>query len=222
MKGYAEFKITLARELAQGGFSAPPKTLEGQTGPSLFESVFQFHDQSLKDTFQLNSEEALEKASRMLELARRIEFFSIGMSYPVAYTACHKLRLIGLPASTQCDSHLQLLAATQLQKGDVAFAISCSGNTKETVDCLQTARQNKAATLCLTNCMKSPITAHADVVLYATPSEVKYFQAPLASRVTQLALVDALFVSIAQRRKNKTTLYLQKAGEKLLEHKFRK
>jgi RpiR family transcriptional regulator, carbohydrate utilization regulator len=222
MKGYAEFKITLARELAQGGFSAPPKTLDGQTGPSLFESVFQFHDQSLKDTFQLNSEETLEKASRILELARRIEFFSIGMSYPVAYTACYKLRLIGLPAATQCDAHLQLLAATQLQKGDVAFAISCSGNTKETVDCLQTARQNKAATLCLTNCMKSPITAHADVVLYAAPSEVKYFQAPLASRVTQLALVDALFVSIAQRRKNKTTLYLQKAGEKLLEHKYRK
>jgi RpiR family transcriptional regulator, carbohydrate utilization regulator len=222
MKGYAEFKITLARELAQGGFSAPSKTLDGQTGPSLFESVFQFHDQCLKDTFLLNSEETLEKASRMLELARRIEFFSIGMSYPVAYTACYKLRLIGLPASTQSDSHLQLLAATQLQKGDVAFAVSCSGNTKETVDCLQTARQNKAATLCLTNCMKSPITAHADVVLYATPSEVKYFQAPLASRVTQLALVDALFVSIAQRRKNKTTLYLQKAGEKLLEHKYRK
>ena len=222
MKGYAEFKINLARELAQGGFSAPPKTLDGQTGSSLFESVFQFHEQSLKDTFQLNSAETLQKASRMLELARRIEFFSIGMSYPVAYTACHKLRLIGLPASTQSDAHLQLLAATQLQKGDVAFAISCSGNTKETVDCLQTARQHKAATLCLTNCMKSPITTHSDVVLYAAPSEVKYFQAPLASRVTQLALVDALFVSIAHRRKNKTTLYLQKAGEKLLEHKYRK
>ena len=222
VKGYAEFKITLARELAQGGFSAQQKTLDGQALPSLFESVFQFHAQSLKETFQLNNEETLQKASRMLELARRIEFFSIGMSYPVAYTACNKLRLIGLPASTQLDAHLQLLAATQLQKGDVAFAISCSGSTRESVECLETARQHKASTLCLTNCMKSPITAYADVVLYATPSEVKYFQAPLASRVTQLALVDALFVAIAQRRKNKTTLHLQRAGEKLLEHKFRK
>ena len=53
-------------------------------------------------------------------------------------------------------------------------------------------------------------------------SEVKYFQALLASRITQLALVDALFVSIAQRRKNKTTKHLQQAGEKLLEHRLEK
>src|SRR5687768_2020023 len=29
---------------------------------------------------------------------------------------------------TQADSHLQLIAATQLQKGDVAFRISCSSS----------------------------------------------------------------------------------------------
>ena len=78
------------------------------------------------------------------------------------------------------------------------------------------ARQGRATTLCLTNCMKSPITAQADMALYAAPSEVKYFQAPLASRITQLALVDALFVSIALRRKNRTLAQLQSAGIKLL------
>ncbi|MBM3801124.1 MAG: MurR/RpiR family transcriptional regulator [Acidimicrobiia bacterium] len=216
--GFANFKISLARELAQGGFSAGLKSAEDQG--SLYESVFQFHAQSLRETLQLNSEATLEQASRMIELARRVEFFSIGMSYPVAYTACNKLRLIGIAATTQSDSHLQLIAATQLQKGDVAFGISCSGSTYETVQCLQTARQNKATTLSVTNCMKSPITEHSDLVLCATPSEVKYFQAPLASRITQLALLDALFVSIAQRRKNKTAAHLQRAGEKLLEHRL--
>jgi DNA-binding MurR/RpiR family transcriptional regulator len=58
------------------------------------------------------------------------------------------------------------------------------------------------------------------MVLYATPSEIKYFQAPLASRITQLALVDALFVSIALRRKNRTLAQLQSAGIKLLEHRI--
>ncbi len=222
VKGFASFKISLARELAQGGFSGTPRAADGQGAGSLYDSVFQFHAQSLRETLQLNSEETLDKVSRLIELARRIEFFSIGMSYPVAYTACNKLRLIGISAATQSDSHLQLIAATQLQKGDVAFGISCSGSTHETVQCLKVARENKATTLSVTNCMKSPITAHSDLVLYAAPSEIKYFQAPLASRITQLALVDALFVSIAQRRKNKTTTYLQRAGEKLLEHRLKK
>jgi len=222
VKGFASFKITLARELAQGGFSAGLKAVDGQTASSLYESVFQFHAQCLRETLQLNPAATFEQFSRTIELARRIEFFSIGMSYPVAYTACNKLRLIGIAATTQSDSHLQVIAATQLKKGDVAFGISCSGSTLETVQCLRIARENKATTLSVTNCMKSPITEHSDLVLYATPSEIKYFQAPLASRITQLALVDALFVSIAQRRKNKTTRHLQRAGEKLLEHRLKR
>jgi DNA-binding MurR/RpiR family transcriptional regulator len=113
-----------------------------------------------------------------------------------------------------------MINATQLRKGDVAFGISCSGSTTETVRCLEIARQGRATTVCMTNCMKAPITAQADMVLYATPSEIKYFQAPLASRITQLALVDALFVSIALRRKNRTLAQLQSAGIKLLEHRI--
>ncbi|HEV7927138.1 MAG TPA: MurR/RpiR family transcriptional regulator [Verrucomicrobiae bacterium] len=217
-KGFADFKITLARELSQVGLSASQRA--GQKNASIFENVFEFQSQSLKETLQLNTSEDLEKVSRALELARRIEFFSIGMSYPVAYTACAKLKLIGLRASAECDSHMQMINATQLRKGDVAFGISCSGSTTETVRCLEIARQGKATTLCVTNCMKSPITAQADMVLYATPSEIKYFQAPLASRITQLALVDALFVSIALRRKNRTLAQLQSAGIKLLEHRI--
>jgi RpiR family transcriptional regulator, carbohydrate utilization regulator len=217
-KGFADFKITLARELSQVGLSASQRA--GQKNASIFENVFEFQSQSLKETLQLNTSEDLEKVSRALELARRIEFFSIGMSYPVAYTACAKLKLIGLRAAAECDSHMQMINATQLRKGDVAFGISCSGSTTETVRCLEIARQGKATTLCVTNCMKSPITAQADMVLYATPSEIKYFQAPLASRITQLALVDALFVSIALRRKNRTLAQLQSAGIKLLEHRI--
>jgi DNA-binding MurR/RpiR family transcriptional regulator len=218
VKGFADFKITLARELSQGGLSVSQKA--GQENGSIFQNVFEFQNQSLRETLQLNSADNLEKVSRALERARRIEFFSIGMSYPVAYTACAKLKLIGLRAAAECDSHLQMINATQLKKGDVAFGISCSGSTTETVRCLEIARQGRATTLCLTNCMKSPITAQADMALYAAPSEVKYFQAPLASRITQLALVDALFVSIALRRKNRTLAQLQSAGIKLLEHRI--
>lgn len=219
-KGFAGFKIALAQDLAQAGFSSHANGLGNLSNTSPFESVFQFHTRCLKETLQLNTEKTVLEASRILELARRIEFFSIGMSYPVALTACSKLRLIGFPASTQSDAHLQIVNATQLGKGDVAFGISCSGRTRETVRCLKIARERKATTLCITNCMKSPITEGVDLALYAAPSEIKYFQAPLASRITQLALIDVLFVLIALRRKNRTTTRLQIAGQELLEYRI--
>jgi len=220
LKGFADFKIGLARELAQGGFPGTPESNSNLDNLSLFERVFHFHAQSLTETMKINRQETLQEASRLLERARRIELFSIGFSYPVAYTARSKFRLIGLPASTEFDSHMQLVAASQLRRGDVGFGISCSGKTRETVECLEVAGSKGATTICLTNSMKSEIVRHADLVLYATPSEVKYFQAPLASRITQLAVVDALFVAIALKHKNRTAAQLQDTGEELLRRRL--
>ncbi len=214
LKGFADFKIALAREMAQGGLSAPAESA-GQNG-SVFEKVFHFHAQSLVETLQINREQTLRDASRALERAKRIELFSIGISYPVAYMASCKFRLIGLRADAQFDSHMQVIAATQLRKGDIAFGISCSGSTRETVQCLQVARAHGATTICLTNSMQSPITTHADLALFATPSEIKYFQAPLASRITQLAVVDALFVFMAQKHRDRTAAQLQSSAGELL------
>ena len=119
LKGFAEFKIALARELAQSGFSgfAPGSDAAPSQNGTVFDKVFQFHAQSLVDTLQINSQETMRQAARALERARRIELFAIGISYPIAYLASCKLRLIGLPASAQFDSHMQLIAATQLGKG---------------------------------------------------------------------------------------------------------
>jgi len=155
-----------------------------------------------------------------IDRGRHIEVFSTGISFPIAYLASCKFKLIGLPASTQFDSHMQLIAATQLRKSDVAFGISCSGSTRETVRCLEIARSRGAKTICLTNSMKSPITACADLALFATPSEVKYFQAPLASRIAQLAIIDALFVFLAQKHKERTAVALRNAGEELLKQRL--
>jgi DNA-binding MurR/RpiR family transcriptional regulator len=218
-KGFAQFKIALARELAQSGFSG----VEGngsEQASSLFEKVFRFHAQSLMETLRINSEENLHKVALALDRGRHIELFSTGISFPVAYLAACKFKLIGMPAATQFDSHMQLLAATQLRKSDVAFAITCSGSTRETVRCLEIAQGRGAKTICLTNSMKSPITAYADLTLFATPSEVKYFQAPLASRVTQLAIVDALFVFLAQKHKDRTAVELRNAAEELLKQRL--
>jgi RpiR family carbohydrate utilization transcriptional regulator len=221
-KGFAQFKIALARELAQSGFSgfAAGDDRDGEENHSLFQKVFRFHAQSLMETLQMNSEETWRQAAMALDRGRHIELFSTGISFAVAYLTACKFKLIGLPASTQFDSHMQLIAATQLRKSDVAFGISCSGSTRETVRCLEIARARGAKTICLTNSMRSPLTACSDLALFATPSEIKYFQAPLASRITQLAIIDALFVFLAQKHKERTAVELRNAGEELLKRRL--
>lgn len=215
LDGFADFKIALARDLAQSGLPTGGADQDG----SLFSEVFKFHGQSLGETLRINSEESLERVAHALERARRIELFSIGLSYSVAYTAYCKFLLLGLPATAHFDSHIQLINATQMKAGDLAFGISVSGTTRETVQCMEVAKANGATTVCLTNAMKSTITSYSDHALYATPGEIKYFQAPLASRVTQLAVIDALFVFLALKHKNRTAERLQQSAEALQERR---
>jgi len=216
-QGFVEFKIALARDLAQSGF---PAGLAEQNA-SILDKVCQFHSQCLLDVPQINPKSTFDRVAQVLEKARRIEIFSIGLSYPVAYTASSKLMLLGLPAAAQFDPHLQLITATQLKAGDVAVGISCSGTTSETVQCLEVAKAKGATTICLTNAMNSPIAACSDMCLYATPGEINYFQAPLASRITQLAVIDALFVHLALKSQTKTATRLQQQGEALLKRRLR-
>lgn len=210
--GFADFKIALTRDLAQRALPAGDYSKRG----SLLDKVFQFHAQSLSDTLSINSTKTIERVAQALAEADRIAFFSIGLSFPMAYTASSKFTLLGLHATAEPDAHMQRILASQLCAGDIAFGISCSGTTLETVECLAAAHSQGATTICLTNAMKSTITQHSDLSLYAAPSEINYFQAPLASRITQLAVIDALFVILAVKNKNKTAARLQQSAQALL------
>lgn len=220
LKGLPALKIALARELAERVLPLlHPKTAAAAEAPSILERVFEEHVKSLRQTVRLNTAGALNEAAESLLHARRVVLFSIGLSFPVAYSLYARLRFIGLPAFIEFDSHMQLAAAAEMARGEVAVGISVSGYTAETIECLRASRTCGAKTICITNSIDSPMARAADIRLYAAPSEVKYFQAPLASRVTQLALADALLVILGLRQKRKALAHLRRAEEYLLQRR---
>lgn len=220
LKGFPALKIALARELSEPVLF-PGKKVENQDGiPLIVQRVFEQHVESLRQTLRLNTAETLNTAVEFLLAAKRIVLFSIGLSYPVAYSLYARLRFIGLPAFIEFDSHLQLAAAAEIGRGEVALGISVAGSTRETVECVRLSKLRGARTICITNSVNSPLAQTADIPLYAAPSEVKYFQAPLASRVTQLALADVLLVLAGLRRKPQALAHLRHAEEYLLKRRI--
>jgi DNA-binding MurR/RpiR family transcriptional regulator len=220
LKGLPALKIALARDLAEPVFAFPQEGNDRSGSTDILHRVFQEHLKSLNQTLQLNSVSSLNAAAGALLKARRIVLFSIGLSYPVAYSLYARLRFLGLPAFIEYDSHLQLAAAAEMHRGEVAIGFSLSGSTSETVECLHVSHMRNAKTICITNSVDSPLARAADIKLYAAPSEVKYFQAPLASRVTQLALADALLVIVGLQRKQKALTHLRRAEEHLLNRRI--
>ncbi|MDE3179942.1 MAG: MurR/RpiR family transcriptional regulator [Acidobacteriota bacterium] len=216
LKGLPALKITLARELSGPLFMSRDRS---KTAPPL-QRIVDEHIKALRETLRLNPPKTLKRAAKFINGASRTVLFSIGLSYPIAYTIYAKMRFIGLPAMIEYDSHLQLAAAAEMRPGEVAIGISMAGNTRETVESLRLARDRGARTLCITNSIDSLVAQAAQIPLYAAPSQVKYFQAPLASRVTQMALADALLDELGAHRRRQALAHLRRAEEHLLQRRM--
>jgi len=128
------------------------------------------------------------------------DIYGFGSSALTALDLQQKLHRIGMNAYAFSDIHLALPSAAILKPMMVAIAVSHSGTTAEANDALQRAHLAGAVTVAITNEPMSPLGRAADFVLATNAGENRYRSGAMSSRIAQLALVDALFVRIAQRR----------------------
>ena len=142
---------------------------------------------------------ALRTAVDAIAGARRIDVVGIGASGLVALDLQQKLHRIGLMAFGWTDAHAALTAVALTGPSDVLVAISHSGTTTDVLEPVTLAADRGATTVGLTNFGGSPLAAAAGVVLTTAARELPLRSAATASRIAQLAVVDCLFVGVAQR-----------------------
>ncbi|MFD4788313.1 MurR/RpiR family transcriptional regulator [Streptomyces sp. NPDC058459] len=165
---------------------------------------------ALEDTGAGVDVAVLGRAVDVVAEARRVDIFGVGASAFVGQDLHQKLHRIGRVAFVWTDRHAALTAAALLGPGDVALAISHSGETEDTVEPLQAAAENGATTIALTNAPRSTLAQGADLLLTTCARETPFRSGATVSRIAQLALVDCLFVGVAQRSYEVATAALEK------------
>ena len=198
LSGFQALKISLA---AEGGGEKVSTHIQKEDDPfTMFEKVSNDIYLSLEKTRHVLKPESLNGASKALCSAGKIALFGLGNSASVANDGAHKFLRAGLNAVAYSDNHMQVIAASHLQKGDVAVGISHSGSSKDIIDALRIARNQGATTIAITNEGKSPVLKVADIVLFTSAEETRHNILGLTSRLTQLAIIDALYFSIVYGR----------------------
>jgi DNA-binding MurR/RpiR family transcriptional regulator len=115
------------------------------------------------------------------------------------------------------DAHLALTSAVLLRPGDVAVGVSTSGRTPDVLAPLREARKAGAATVAITNNPRSPMAGLVDHLLISAGRETAFRPGALASRISQLLVVDCVFVGVAQRTFD-TSQEALKATRQALDH----
>jgi len=215
LEGFREFRIALAQDLAPSVQLIHKDILPGDDANAITEKVFYADIQGLQDTLKILDKDEMQKAINAILSARRIEFFGVGGSSPIADEAYHRFIRIGLPSRFVGDSHAQIVVAMSLGKGDVVVGISHSGQTESIVKAIRTAREQGVTTIGITNYIKSPLAQTADIKLLTAFREIAYRNENMAARVAQLAIIDALCVNVAARMKDKALKALERLQQLL-------
>lgn len=204
-KGYPDFKLKLASEIAHAEMAARTGNtryqdiVAGNPLAGIVEAIESNHLTSIRDTTELLDLGQLERAVDALCRAKRIDLYGVATSSIVAQDFYQKLIRIGKNCTAFADSHMQITSASTLTSSDVAVAVSYSGETPETIDALACAKDAGAFTISITSYRSSAISALADITLYSSSLEEGMRRGDMASRIAQLHIIDILFMGMASR-----------------------
>ena len=180
------------------------------------------HVHAIEETARILNVETLKEAIDVLCNAGRIDIFGIGASGLVAMDMQQKFIRIGKHCQAFQDIHLQLTSASSLGKNDAAVFISYSGQTREILSCLRFVKTLGVKTIAITKSVSGQLSKQADIVLNVCSPEISVRSGAMSSRITQLAIVDILFISVAGRNYNKTQELLRRSWECVQDRKYKK
>ena len=95
------------------------------------------------------------------------------------------------------DWHSQILQAKNSDHRDLGIVISYSGATTEMIECMKIMKENKTPIIAITRCVNSPVSELADQILYTTANESIFRSGAMASRTSQLNIIDILYTALA-------------------------
>jgi RpiR family carbohydrate utilization transcriptional regulator len=199
LKGFPDFKLTLAAELARRQPGMTQDIEADDSSAHVIAKVFGSTRASLSRVEAGLDGELIEAAVGMLDRARSIILCGLGASASVAQDAQHKLLRFATPVIAHTDIINQRQATVGLNEGDCMVCISYTGRTHAIVDVADLARAQGIPLLGIT-ALSSPLANRCDLVLPVESGEDTELYTPMTSRIAQLVLIDVLTTRLALRQ----------------------
>ena len=198
--GYKDFRKAVGHELAMREQSKRQEQKDITHTDSLqdiIEKITYKNIVSLEETKELMDVQVLQKCVDMIRDARVVYLFGMGASLCAARDAYLKFLRLNKLCIINEDWHSQLLQARNATREDLGIVISYSGATVEVIECMKALKVNRTPIIAITRCVNSPVTELADQKLYTTANESIFRSGAMASRTSQLNIIDILYTALA-------------------------
>lgn len=201
-KSYVEFKLNAANTSLR--FKPANNPLSGQieqtdTVADICSKLYAAEMEAIGQTMEVLNPEAVVNAANLLETASRVLCMGQGGSMLIAQEMAHLFSTVDNRFSAVIDSHMQAIAASMMDPGDVIMFFSYSGSTRAMMETLRLAKKREGKVILVTRFPHSPGAEISDIVLQCGANENPLQSGSVAARIAQMYVIDVLFSEYARR-----------------------
>ncbi|MFD6157720.1 MurR/RpiR family transcriptional regulator [Nocardia sp. NPDC060256] len=199
-EGYPQLRLALAATSKDDGSPVFATDIAGDDPLSkVLHKLTAFETEGMVATADLADPATMGAVVDALVHARRIQLIGIGASGLVAMDMGQKLTRIGMWCFACTSEDDALVQASLLEADDVIIAFSHSGETAAVIDAVDRAAGRQTTTVAVTAGAQSRLARSAAHTVLVAGREDGFRSAAMASRMSQLLIVDALYIGVLQR-----------------------
>ena len=209
--GYVPFRLALAESVGRDDSSEAWDSAIGrnfgpdETPEEILRSILDAQSRTLLLTAASLDLDQMGRIAAAVAECQTFNIYGAGGSAIIGHELQARLFRIGINAQSYSEAHTSLVSAALLNDRCVAFGISNSGSTQETLDALTLAKENGAYTIAVTGRINSPLARIADECVLTLVPDPYIKPDNIGPRLAQLFLMDLFYLLIAQQNFPRTT-----------------
>ena len=207
-KGYQDFKLNLARDLA----AAQVRKENSAEGSNLIADEY---IEYLKIFSKSINQSTLLEAVNLIDQAQKICIFGTGVSAIVGTYLKSRLTRLGISVIFDTDVHLQAINTAILKKDDVVIAISASGNTVDLLQNVEIAKHFGNKVIAISNYLNSKLSEISDLNL-VPPAGSGRDSSEFLPVMGQLTIIDLVCQKLTEINPERIRLMKERVNEVLI------
>jgi DNA-binding MurR/RpiR family transcriptional regulator len=155
----------LSKKLGYSGFSHLKNSIKDEldsTDGEKKDSSYYF----IQKTFELLDMDQIETTAKMLQDAKHVLFYAVGDTADFCRMMVRNLRVVGKTSEYSIHRHEMLHMIEEMNKQDVLFLISLSGETPQVLELAEKAVQRNIPIISLTHFSRNSLQKLASINLY--------------------------------------------------------
>lgn len=193
-----EFMVALAQTLAVSGSHLHRSVEEQDSTEAVISKISHAAAGALTNLGRALDPRVIDAVAHQMAHATRIDCYSVGAASSfMAQELQSRLFRLGLTANAIFDAHQQLVSASTLGKGGVAFVVSHLGRMPYMLEAAQFAKEHGATVVALTQ-PDTPLAELADWRLEVSVPQDAVMRVGTEAYLAHLVVIEILMVRLAQ------------------------